>query len=147
MHNEISRPQYDEKKATFQHEIEIVQKELSKVDNLDAEVRRVEDLRRTLKGIENPLSGHYALTDFPESDSLVDIDELHSLGYGSKETASKRRQEFYCKTGLGVEVGAETLRISIGVDKISVSKDKSVSGVIAAPAPAGVPGSRSRPLS
>ena len=46
---------------------------------------------------------------------------MHSLGYGSKETASKRRQEFYCKTGLKVEVGEETLQISLGVDRISVS--------------------------
>ena len=107
---DLHRPTYEEKKAPIRDEIETVQKELSKVDDLDAEIRRVEDLRRTLKGIENPLSGHYALTEFPESDSLVDIDEMHSLGYGSKETASKRRQEFYRKTGLTVEVGEETCR-------------------------------------
>ena len=122
---ELDRPSYDKKKASFLEEIETLEKELSKVDDLDAEIRRVEDLRRTLKGIENPLSGHYALTDFPESDSLVDIDEMHSLGYGSKETASKRRQEFYGKTGLTVEVGEETLQISLGVDRISVRVDES----------------------
>ena len=103
------------------------------MDDLDAEIRRVEDLRRTLKGIENPLSGHYALTEFPESDSLVDIDEMHSLGYGSKDTASKRRQEFYCKTGLTVEVGEETLQISLGVDRISVRVDESASGSTRSP--------------
>ena len=59
---------------------------------------------------------------------------MHSLGYGSKETASKRRQEFYCKTGLKVEVGEETLQISLGVDRISVRVDEIAPGSIRNPA-------------
>jgi hypothetical protein len=124
---DLTRPEYEEKKSLIREEIGAVEEELSKVDNLDAEVHRVEDLRCTLKGIENPLSGHYALTEFPESYSLVDIDEIYSLRYGSKETASKRRQEFYRKTGLTAEVGEETLQISLGVDRISVRVDGSAS--------------------
>ena len=123
---DLPRTAYEEKKSLIRDEIGVVQEELSKVDNLDEEVHRVEDLRHTLKGIENPLSGHYALTEFPESYSLVDIDEMHSLGYGSKETASRRRQEFYHQSGLRVKVGEE-LEISLGIDRVFVSADESAS--------------------
>jgi hypothetical protein len=123
---DLPRTAYEEKKSLIRDEIGVVQEELSKVDNLDEEVHRVEDLRHTLKGIENPLSGHYALTEFPESYSLVDIDEMHSLGYGSKETASRRRQEFYRQSGLRVKVGEE-LEISLGIDRVFVSADESAS--------------------
>jgi hypothetical protein len=135
------RPDYEEKKATLQDEIELVQEELSKIENLDDEIRRVEDLRRTLLSMENPLSGYYALTEFPDVVAL-----RNGLYYGSKETAARRRQEFYRKVGLRVEV-EEELKISSGVDQISVSADESDSGVISAPAPAGVPGSLSHPRS
>jgi site-specific DNA recombinase len=129
---DLPRTAYEEKKSLIRDEIGVVQEELSKVDNLDEEVHRVEDLRHTLKGIENPLSGHYALTEFPESYSLVDIDEMHSLGYGSKETASRRRQEFYHQSGLRVKVGEE-LEISLGIDRIFVSADESASGSTRSP--------------
>jgi site-specific DNA recombinase len=123
---DLPRTTYEEKKSLIRDEIGVVQEELSKVDNLDEEVHRVEDLRHTLKGIENPLSGHYALTEFPESYSLVDINEMHSLGYGSRETASRRRQEFYRQSGLRVKVGEE-LEISLGIDRVFVSADESAS--------------------
>jgi site-specific DNA recombinase len=113
----LSRPDYEERKTTLQDEIESVQTELSKVTDLDDEIKRVEDLRRTLKGIENPLSGHYALTEFPKSYNLGDIDEIHSLGYGSKETAAKRRQNFYRQVGMKVKVG-ENLEISLGLGAV-----------------------------
>jgi hypothetical protein len=48
------------------------------------------------------------------------------LGYGSKETAARRRQEFYTQVGMKVKVG-ETLEISLGVDGISVSVNESAS--------------------
>jgi hypothetical protein len=142
---DIPRPDYEEKKAILQEEIEVVQQELSKIDNLDDEIRLVEQLRYALLSIENPLSGHYCFTDGVvglHNDMMMD----NGIGYGSKETAAKRRQEFYRKVGLGVKVGEE-LEISLGVDQISVRKNESVSGVTAAPAPVGVPGSLSRPLS
>jgi site-specific DNA recombinase len=154
--SKLSRPQYEEKEATFQDEIEVVEQELSKVDNLDDEIRRVEGLRRLLLSTENPLSGHYEFIPDPDDDCIDALlrgnkDNLvngfgHGLGYGSKETAAKRRQEFYRKVGIRVKVGEE-LEISLGIDQIIVRKNESVSGVTAAPAPVGVPGSLSRPLS
>jgi hypothetical protein len=105
-------------KATLQDEIELVQEELSKITDLDDEIRRVEDLRQTLLSIENPLSGYYALTEFPD----VVVALRNGLYYGSKETAARGRQEFYRQTGMRVKVGEE-LEISFGVDGISVSND------------------------
>jgi site-specific DNA recombinase len=116
---DLSRPDYDEKKATLQGEIEAVQEELSRIDNLDDEVGRVEALRRTLLSLENPLSGHYVLTDEP----AIGMDDMmgYGFGYGSRETAAKRRQEFYRKVGLVVKVG-EDLEIRLGIAGDPVSK-------------------------
>jgi hypothetical protein len=65
-----------------------VQKELSKITDRDDEIKRVEDLRRLLLTIENPLSGHYVFTEeglTDMEDSMID----NGFGYGSKETAAK----------------------------------------------------------
>ncbi len=78
----------------------------------------MEDIRYTLLHIENPLSGHYTLTDLP-SDKDVVVDE--QVFYGDKETAARRRQVFYRQAGMKVKVGEE-LEISLGMDRISVSK-------------------------
>jgi hypothetical protein len=77
---------------------------------LSAEIRRVEDLRRTLKAVENPLSGHYKLTYFPD----VVVALRNGIYYGSEEEAARRRQEFYRRVGVKVKVGEE-LEISIGI--------------------------------
>jgi site-specific DNA recombinase len=114
---DLPRPDYDEKKSLLQDEIELVQEELTKVDDLDDEIGRVEALRRTLLSIENPLSGHYAVTDGADPDAMMD----NNLSYGSRETAAKRRQEFYRRTGMRVRVGEE-LEISLGIGEPLVGK-------------------------
>jgi len=124
---DLTRAEYEEKKASIQEETEALDKEFARVDDLGAEIRRVEDLRITLKGIENPLSGHYALTEFPESYDLVDIDKMHSISYGSKETAARRRQDFYRQVGMKVKVGDE-LEISLGIGEPIVSENGTPSG-------------------
>jgi Recombinase zinc beta ribbon domain len=122
---DLSRPDCEEKKATLQDEIGVVQEEMLRVDDLDDEIGRVEDLRSTLMAIESPLSGHYAF--IPSDD--YDIDPTHNedsvkygFGYGSKGLAAKRRQEFYRQVKMRVEVGDE-VEISLGVDRISVRED------------------------
>ena len=97
----------------------MVQEEVSKLADLDDEIRRVEDLRFVLKGIENPLSGHYALTESPDSGLSGLMDE--DLYYGSKQTAARRRQEFYRRMGMRVKAGEE-LEISLGIVGDRVSK-------------------------
>jgi len=101
---DLPRPDYEEKKSLLQDEIGLVQKELSKIAALDDEVKRVEDLRRLLLSMENPLSGHYVYTDEAPvgmKDSMID----YGFGYGSKVTAAKRRQEVYRRVGMKVRVG------------------------------------------
>jgi hypothetical protein len=121
---DLRRPDYEEKKSTFQDEIDIVQEELTNVDDLDAEIRREEGVHETLLSIENPLSGHYTLTSLPEDlHALEDYD----VAYGSVEKAAKRRQEFYRRMGMQVKVGEE-LEITLGVNGISVIKSESFSG-------------------
>jgi uncharacterized coiled-coil DUF342 family protein len=99
---DLPRPTYEEKKSLIQEEIEVIREELTKVEDPYAEVRRVEDLRETLLSIENPMSGHYVLQSLPEDlDALEDDD----VAYGSRETAARRRQEFYRRVGMKVKVG------------------------------------------
>jgi len=122
---DLTRPEYEEKKATLQDEIELVQQELSKVDNREDEISQVEYLRHSLLSIENPLSGHYCFTE-----GLVGLDNDmmdNGLGYGSKETAARRRQEFYRRMGMKVKVGEE-LEISLGIGETLVSKNGTPSG-------------------
>ena len=98
--------------------------ELSKLDDLDGELQRIEHLRVALLSVESPLSGHYCFTE-----TIADLDDDmmdNGLSYGSRETAARRRQEFYRQAGLRVEVGEE-LEFSLGVDGISVSADESAS--------------------
>jgi site-specific DNA recombinase len=108
---DLPRPDYEKKKSLIQGEIEVIQGELTKVDDLDAEIRRVEDLRETLLSIENPLSGHYALQSLPEDVHALEDDDV---AYGSVETAARRRQEFYRRVGMKVKVGEE-LEINLGI--------------------------------
>jgi hypothetical protein len=121
---DLSRPDYEEKKSLIRGEIEMVREELTKVDDLDDEIRGVEDLRRTLMSIENPLSGNYAF--IPGDD--YDTDSTHNeknvrrgFGYRSKRLAAKRRQKVYRRMGMQVKVGEE-LEISMGIREPLVSK-------------------------
>jgi hypothetical protein len=120
---DLTRPEYEEKKASIQEETQALEQELSKVDDLDDEISRVEHLRNALLSIENPLSGHYA---FIPGDIDFDLTEAAKvddpLGYGSKEMAARRRQEFYRRVGMRVKVGEE-LEISLGIGEPLVSKN------------------------
>jgi hypothetical protein len=123
---DLPRPEYEGKKALIQDEIEAVQEELSKVDNLDAEIRRVEALRQTLLSVESPLSGHYALTSLPEDPNVLEDDDV---AYGSKETAAKRRQSFYQQVGMRVGVGEEPV-ITLGVRKLGSASGSTATGTM-----------------
>jgi hypothetical protein len=115
---DLPRPAYEEKKSLIRGEIEMVQEELTKVDDLDAEIRHVEALRETLLSVESPLSGHYTLTSLPEDPHVL---EDSDVAYGSVETAARRRQEFYRRVGMRVKVGEE-LEISLGIGEPLVGK-------------------------
>jgi len=91
-------------------------------------MRRVEDLRRTLKAIQNPLSGHYAIMRMPVNLRLM---ETVCLGYGSERIAALRRQEFYRKVGMRVRMreGGE-LEITLGVRKLGSASGSTATGTM-----------------
>jgi hypothetical protein len=125
---DLPRQDYEKKKSIIQSDIEAIRGELTRADDLDTEIRRVEDLRLTLKAVENPLSGHYKLTHFPD----VVVALRKGIYYGSEEEAARRRQEFYRQSGLRVKVGEE-IEVSLSVDRISVGADDSAPGSIRNP--------------
>jgi hypothetical protein len=96
----------------------MVRRELSKIDNLDAEMQRIDRLRDALLSVKSPYSGHYAFTG-----GGLDLDVLidNNLSYGSRKTAAKRRQEFYRQVGLRVKVGQD-VEISLDIGGSPVSK-------------------------
>jgi hypothetical protein len=127
---DISKEEYGERKIVLEEGIAQITDELSKLDDLDGELQRIEHLRVALLSVESPLSGHYCFTE-----TIADLDDDmmdNGLSYGSRETAARRRQEFYRQAGLRVKAGEE-LDISLGVDGISVSADESASGSTRSP--------------
>ncbi len=126
---DISKEVYREKKSAIEELIAGSYDELSKIDDLGTEMKRIEDLRAALLAVESPFSGHYVFTgdlldDFDLSD-LVDYD----LAYGSKETAARRRREFYRQVELRAKVGHEMeISLNIGVNPVR-SDDFSCLGV------------------
>ena len=102
--------------------------ELSKIDDLDTEMDRLEDLRVALLSVENPFSGHYIFVEDVDPNVVVD----HGLSYGSKETAARRRLDFYRQARLRVKVGQET-EISLDIGRTSVCKSARASGSTRSP--------------
>jgi hypothetical protein len=102
--------------------------ELSKIDDFDTEMDRLEDLRAALLCVESPFSGHYVFVGDVDPNVVDD----HGLSYGSKETAARRRLDFYRQAGLRVKVGQET-EISLDVGGTSVRKSACASGSTRSP--------------
>jgi hypothetical protein len=115
--DDISKETYQEKKSFIQEQISGGRDELSKIDDLDTEMDRLEDLRAALLSVENPFSGHYVFVGDVDPNVVVD----HGLSYGSKETAARRRLNFYRQAALRVKVGQET-EISLDIGGTSVRK-------------------------
>jgi hypothetical protein len=90
--------------------LEALQQELSRIDDLDGEMQRIDHLRNALLSIASPFSGHYVFTgDYLGLSALADS----ALGYGSKQTAAKRRQEIYRKMRLCVRFEDDDLTLEI----------------------------------
>ena len=124
---DISKEVYRSKKSSIQSEIETLRQELDKLGGLDTEMQRIEGLRDALLNVEEPYSGHYAFVgDLDQLDHDVLVGDHaglvgNHLGYGSKQTAARRRQEFYSQVGLQVKVGQE-MEISLDIGGSPVSK-------------------------
>jgi hypothetical protein len=92
---DISKATYREKKSSIQEQIAGGRDELYKIDDLDTEMDRLEDLRAALLSVENPFSGHYVFVG--DGDPIVVVD--YGLSYGSRETAARRRLDYYRQRG------------------------------------------------
>jgi site-specific DNA recombinase len=100
---DLDRPAYEEKKTVIQEEMEVIREELTTVEDLDAEIMRVEVLRKTLLALDtHDLLGR-------------------ELSHGSEEASATRRQQFYRRVGMRVRVGEE-LEISLGMGETFVGK-------------------------
>jgi hypothetical protein len=60
---DISKEEYGERKIVLEEGIAQITDELSKLDDLDGELQRIEHLRVALLSVENPLSAHYCFTE------------------------------------------------------------------------------------
>ena len=114
----IPKETYLEKKTAIEDQIETVKQELSKLDDLDGEIKRIEFMRSLLLGIGPPQDG------MPEvdEDGYVDTYSIFTnwggeptlaLPDGGKKRASERRQEFYRKMDLCVRVRPDDLEVQI----------------------------------
>jgi hypothetical protein len=126
----ISKEKYLEKKSTFEDQIEIGEQELSTLNNLDGEIKRIEFMRSLLLGIGPPQDG------MPEvdEDGYVDTYSMFTdwggeptpaVPDGGKKRASERRQDFYRKMGTCIRVEPDDLVVEIATPAISQSADPS----------------------
>jgi len=123
---DISKEVYRERNSAIEELIAGSHDELSKIDDLGTEMNRIEDLRAALLSLESPFSGHHVFVGAVDPNVLVD----HNLGYGSKETAARRRREFYRQVELRAKVGQEIeISLNIGANPVSKSDDFSCLGV------------------
>ena len=131
---DIDKEEYRERRALLQEDAARATDERSRLDDLDGEMERIEQLRAALLCVESPFSGHYAfITDdtFPVTASLDTLIE-NGLGYGSRSTAARRRMELYRGVGLRVTVGQDT-QLSLSVAGAPVRETDRASGSIRSP--------------
>jgi hypothetical protein len=114
---DISKEEYGERKSALEEHIVQVRDELSKFDDIDGAMKRIDRLRDALLYVESPFSGHYVLTGNVDLEVAIE----HGLSYGSKNMTAQRRMEFYRRVGLHVKVGQE-IEISLDIGGSPVSK-------------------------
>lgn len=136
---DISRPEYEQKKSAIGEEREILQRELSKLDNLDGAVKRIEQLRNILMTLgPNPdgdnLYIEYEGTPGGDDERAVDAYVDNPTWFtnrggeptplepdGGKRRASEKRLEFYRRMDLHVKVG-EDMEITLDLRGVSASQ-------------------------
>jgi hypothetical protein len=114
---DISKEEYGERKTALEGNVAQVTDELSRLDDLDGAMKRIDHLRVALLSLQSPFSGHYVFTGVVDPEAVIE----HGLSYGSRSTAARRRMEFYRGVGLCVKVGRE-MEISLDIAGSPVSK-------------------------
>jgi hypothetical protein len=125
------KEEYHEKRDAIQDQITVVQQDLSKLDDVDTGITRIEFLRHLLMsmtpGVDQTYFGyagtargegkrHLVVTAYPDHASFFTSSEDRSMVV---------RQEFYRKMNLSVRVHDEDLEVEIATPAISQSEDPS----------------------
>jgi hypothetical protein len=125
------KEEYHEKRDAIQDQIIIVQQELSKLEDVNAGMTRIEFLRHLLmsmiRGVDHTYYGyagtargedkrHLVVTAYPDHPSFFT---------SSGESSMVERQEFYRKMNVSVRVHDDDLELEIATPAISQSEDPS----------------------
>jgi site-specific DNA recombinase len=125
------KEEYHEKRDAIQDQITVVQQDLSKLEDLDTGMTRIEFLRHLLMsmtpGVDHTYFGyagtargedkrHLVVTAYPDHPSFFTSSEDRSM---------VERQEFYRKMNLSVRVRDDDLEVEIATPAISQSEDPS----------------------
>jgi DNA invertase Pin-like site-specific DNA recombinase len=125
------REEYHEKRDAIQDQIMVVQQELSKLEDVNTEMTRIEFLRHLLmsmtQGVDHTYFGyagtargedkrHLVVTAYPDHPSFFT---------SSGESSMVERQEFYRKMNVSVRVHNDDLELEIATPAISQSEDPS----------------------
>jgi hypothetical protein len=126
-----SKEEYHEKRDAIQDQIMVVQQNLSKLEDVDTGITRIEFLRHLLMSM-TPGVGH---TYFGYAGTARGEDERHlvvtaypdhsSFFTSSGERSMVERQEFYRKMNLSVRVHDDDLELEIATPAISQTADPS----------------------
>ena len=125
------KEKYHEKRDAIQDQIMVVQQELSKLEDMNTGMTRIEFLRHLLmsmtRGVDHTYFGyagtargedkrHLVVTAYPDHPSFFT---------SSGESSMVERQEFYRKMNVSVRVHDDDLELEIATPAISQSEDPS----------------------
>jgi hypothetical protein len=125
------REEYREKRDAIQAQIMIVQQELSKLEDVNTRMTRMEFLRHLLMsmtlGVDNTYFGYAGIARGEDKRHLVvtAYPDHRSFFTSSEKRSMVERQEFYRKMNLSVRVHDDDLELEIATPAISQSANPS----------------------
>ena len=125
------KEEYHEKRDAIQDQIMVVQQELSKLEDMNTGMTRIEFLRHLLmsmtRGVDHTYYGYAGTTRGEDKRHLVVIayPDHPSFFTSSGESSMVERQEFYRKMNVSVRVHDDDLELEIATPAISQSEDPS----------------------
>jgi hypothetical protein len=125
------KEEYHEKRDAIQDQIMVVQQDLSKLEDVNAGMTRIEFLRHLLMsmtpGVYHTYYGYAGTAGGEDKRHLVvtAYPDHPSFFTSSRERSMVERQEFYRKMNLSVRVHDDDLELEIATPAISQSADPS----------------------
>jgi hypothetical protein len=125
------KEEYHEKRDAIQDQITVVQQDLSKLEDLNTGLTRIEFLRHLLmsmtRGVNHTYFGYAGTARGEDKRHLVvtAYPDRPSFFTSSGESSMVERQEFYRKMNVSVRVHDDDLELEIATPAISQSEDPS----------------------